>query len=107
MLSSPVEGRDCKNPGLYSWWVDDTGRARPVRWPWITDRGGPHQRGSGRVRLAPRLVVRTAVHPDPDVLGELEAAVLRVIDPPLNLRGMTDTPVRIRLAELRRACGRT
>jgi hypothetical protein len=38
------------------------------------------------------LVVRTAVHPNPDVLGELEAAVLRVIDPPLNLRGMTDTP---------------
>jgi hypothetical protein len=52
-------------------------------------------------------MVRTPVHPGPDVLGELEAAALRVIDPPLNLRGMTDTPVRIRLAELRRACGRT
>jgi hypothetical protein len=53
------------------------------------------------------LTVRTAVHPDPDVLGELEAAVLAAIDPPLNLRGMPSTPIRTRISQLRKVYGRT
>jgi hypothetical protein len=39
---------------------------------------------------------------DADDLGRLEASVLQVIDPPLNLSGMPPTPIRIRLTELRR-----
>lgn len=39
---------------------------------------------------------------DVDVLGGLEADVLRTIDPPLNLRGMKPSPARARLTELRR-----
>ncbi len=53
------------------------------------------------------LTVRTAPHDDPDALGRLETAVLRAIDPPLNLQGMPETPIRIRLRELRRRYGRT
>ncbi|MFI6753801.1 DUF6884 domain-containing protein [Rhodococcus coprophilus] len=39
---------------------------------------------------------------DPDTLGRLEDEVLAAIDPPLNLRGMALTPVRLRVKELRR-----
>ena len=39
---------------------------------------------------------------DPDTLGQLEGEVLATIDPPLNLQGMTVTPIRARLKELRR-----
>jgi hypothetical protein len=53
------------------------------------------------------LTVRTAPHDDPDALGRLESAVLRAIDPPLNLQGMPETPIRVRLRELRRRYGRT
>ena len=53
------------------------------------------------------LTVRTAPHNDPDALGRLETAVLRAIDPPLNLQGMPQTPIRARLRELRRRYGRT
>lgn len=48
------------------------------------------------------LTVRTAPYADPDVLGRRETDVLRAIDPPLNLQGMPNTPVRSRLSELRR-----
>ena len=44
--------------------------------------------------MTQHLVVRIAVWPDADTLGRLEAEVLSAIDPPLNLRGMTDTPIR-------------
>ena len=40
--------------------------------------------------------------PDPDRLAEAETAVLDLLDPPLNLRGRPPTPIRARLAELRR-----
>ncbi|QJY50705.1 hypothetical protein HOP40_17800 [Pseudonocardia broussonetiae] len=53
------------------------------------------------------LAVRVAVVPDADALGRLERDVLGVIDPPLNLKGMTGTPVRSRLTELRHIYGRT
>lgn len=36
-----------------------------------------------------------------DALGRLEKAVLAALDPPLNLQGMTATPVRRRLTQLR------
>ncbi|UTT50956.1 DUF6884 domain-containing protein [Rhodococcus gordoniae] len=39
---------------------------------------------------------------DPDTLGQLEGEVLATIDPPLNLQGMSTTPIRARLTELRR-----
>ena len=39
---------------------------------------------------------------DADTLGRLEKAALEELDPPLNLQGMTITPVRRRLKELRR-----
>jgi hypothetical protein len=39
---------------------------------------------------------------DSDPLGRLEGEVLATIDPPLNLQGMTVTPIRARLKELRR-----
>lgn len=38
---------------------------------------------------------------DPDTLGRLEDAVLKALDPPLNLQGMVRTPIRLRLTELR------
>jgi hypothetical protein len=38
---------------------------------------------------------------DADALGRLEEAVLKAIDPPLNLKGMVVTPVRSRLTQLR------
>ena len=44
-----------------------------------------------------------AVHPcaDPDPLADLERRVLAELDPPLNLEGMTPTPIRTRLSALR------
>ncbi len=39
---------------------------------------------------------------DADALGRLEELVLEEIDPPLNLKGMSRTPVRTRISELRR-----
>jgi hypothetical protein len=49
--------------------------------------------------------LEVAVHPFPDrdALKNLEASVLDVLDPPLNLEGRPPTPVRRRLAERRRA----
>ena len=52
------------------------------------------------------LRVRAAPYDDPDALGRLEAAVLRAIDPPLNLKGMPESPIRVRLQHLRREYGR-
>jgi hypothetical protein len=40
---------------------------------------------------------------DRDALGRLERDVLNELDPPLNLQGMSPTPVRRRLKQLRRA----
>lgn len=39
--------------------------------------------------------------PERGTLAALEDAVLQRLDPPLNLQGMPDTPVRLRLRELR------
>jgi hypothetical protein len=39
---------------------------------------------------------------DADTLGRLEDDVLRQLDPPLNLQGMAETPIRRRLTEIRR-----
>ncbi|MBL7621354.1 MULTISPECIES: DUF6884 domain-containing protein [unclassified Frankia] len=39
---------------------------------------------------------------DPDRLAQVEATVLDALDPPLNLRGRPQTPLRLRLEELRR-----
>jgi hypothetical protein len=43
--------------------------------------------------------------PERGTLAALEDAVLRRLDPPLNLQGMPETPVRLRLRELRRGLG--
>jgi hypothetical protein len=42
-------------------------------------------------------------HPDGDSLRDLEEKVLSILDPPLNLQGMTATDVRRRLSDLRRS----
>jgi hypothetical protein len=49
--------------------------------------------------------LEVAVHPfaERDVLGDLEGRVLGLLDPPLNLDGMPDTPGRIDLRRLRQA----
>ena len=39
---------------------------------------------------------------DADTLGHLEEDVLRRLDPPLNLRGMAESPIRSRLKDLRK-----
>lgn len=39
--------------------------------------------------------------PDRSTLGAIEEAVLRVLDPPLNLQGVEATPIRLRLRQLR------
>jgi len=38
---------------------------------------------------------------DADTLGRLEEAVLKTLDPPLNLKGMTTTPIRAQVTRLR------
>jgi hypothetical protein len=43
---------------------------------------------------------------DRDALGRFEDEVLRVLDPPLNLGGMSPTPVRAKLTALRREVSR-
>ena len=48
------------------------------------------------------LRVATVAFDDRDDLGRLEKRILAALDPPLNLQGMTSTPVRRRLRELRR-----
>jgi len=50
-----------------------------------------------------RLVI--APHPDRELLGEVEHAVLQRIDPPLNLMGMPPTFIRAALSGLRRRLG--
>jgi hypothetical protein len=52
--------------------------------------------------ISTRLGVNPVPVPDPDRLAEAETAVLDLLDPPLNLRGRPPTPIRARLAELRR-----
>jgi hypothetical protein len=44
----------------------------------------------------------TWVESDADTLGRLDQEVLRGLDPPLNLQGMPQTPIRRRVKELRR-----
>jgi hypothetical protein len=39
---------------------------------------------------------------DVDALARLEESVLQRLDPPLNLQGMTPTPLRARIKDLRR-----
>jgi hypothetical protein len=48
------------------------------------------------------LRVVTLAVPEADRLGEIESAVLDILDPPLNLRGRPATAVRTRLTRLRR-----
>lgn len=151
------KGAGLKEPGLYSWWVDDAGAADlskglelPVsagliyaglagatRWPsgkpstntlWSRiggmHLGGRHDFSTFRRTLGSvlanteddmpidegaltdwmgdHLKVLAVPYPDADTLGRLEDDVLRSIDPPLNLKGMATSPVRLRLKELRR-----
>jgi hypothetical protein len=44
----------------------------------------------------------TWVESDADTLGRLDQQVLGGLDPPLNLQGMPQTPMRRRVKELRR-----
>ncbi len=55
--------------------------------------------------ISTHLGVSAVPVPDPDRLAEAEAAVLDLLDPPLNLRGRPPTAIRARLARLRRAPG--
>lgn len=52
--------------------------------------------------MGAHLRVRVVPYSDPDTLGRVEEAVLRLLDPPLNLRGMATSPIRTRLTDLRR-----
>lgn len=152
-----AKGVGLKEPGLYSWWVDDAGAADlaegldlPItsgliyaglagatRWPsgkrstntlWSRIAGmhlaGRHEFSTFRRTLGSILANRDGretidetgltgwmtqhlrvlalPYRDADSLGRLEDAVLKAIDPPLNLQGMSSTPVRLRLRELRR-----
>jgi hypothetical protein len=47
------------------------------------------------------LQVTPVVVEDADALGRLEESVLQPLDPPLNLQGMTPTPLRARIKDLR------
>ena len=58
---------------------------------------------SGWMRAHLSLVI--APYPDRERLAEVEHAVLRLIDPPLNLMGMPPTPIRATLSSLRRRPG--
>jgi hypothetical protein len=51
------------------------------------------------------LRVVTLRMPDADRLGEIESAVLDILDPPLNLHGRPATAIRGRLTALRRGGG--
>lgn len=48
------------------------------------------------------LSIVTVSCPDRSTLAQLEDEVLAIVDPPLNLQGMSATPVRRRLRELRK-----
>jgi hypothetical protein len=52
--------------------------------------------------MSQHLAVATVPFDDRSVLIEVEEAILRRLDPPLNLMGMSPTPIRRRLRELRR-----
>jgi hypothetical protein len=52
--------------------------------------------------ISTHLGVNPVPVPDPDRLAEIETAVLDLLDPPLNLRGRPPTPIRAKLAGLRR-----
>jgi hypothetical protein len=47
------------------------------------------------------LQVAPVVVEDADALGRLEESVLQRLDPPLNVRSMTPTPLRARIKDLR------
>lgn len=47
--------------------------------------------------------VRVVSYSDRDTLGQVEEAILKTLDPPLNLKGMPRTHARTRLTQLRRA----
>jgi hypothetical protein len=49
------------------------------------------------------LRVHVVPYEDADSLGRVELAVLAELNPPLNLKDMPDSALRIRLKELRRA----
>jgi hypothetical protein len=49
------------------------------------------------------LRVITVPYDDADTLGKTEGSVLELLDPPLNLQGMSPTPVREQLRTLRSA----
>lgn len=161
----PADLLSIEQPGLYSWWVDESGasdlsagigaavrpgriyagQAGATKWPsgktgkaTLKSRiGSNHLRGTvrgstfrrtlagallvvlsldlaGASRLAPESEQRLsawmtshlslAVHPFPDrdALGHLESQVLGALDPPLNIEGRPPTPLRIRVAALRR-----
>ena len=51
--------------------------------------------------IARHLSVVVYVHDDRETLGDLEDCVLQALDPPLNLRGMTRTPVRAAVSRAR------
>lgn len=143
-------------PGLYSWWIDETGAhelsevlevpleagllyaglAGATRWPsgrrssntlWLRivtmHLGGRHEfstfrRSLGALRTAltdspvdedeltrwmhEHLRVVLVPFTDADRLGEVESQVLDGLDPPLNLKGVAATALRMRLKQLRR-----
>lgn len=55
--------------------------------------------------ISTRLRVNAVPVADPDRLADTEAAVLNLLDPPLNLRGRPPTGIRAKLAELRHGPG--
>ena len=68
-----------------------------------------HARGEGMIDEAgltawmnEHLKVIAVPFDDADTLGHLEEDVLRKLDPPLNLKGMAESPIRSRLKELRK-----
>ena len=149
-------GDTTNRPGLYSWWVDESGAATlseglgmsvgpgliyaglagATRWPsgqrsrntlWLRittmHLTGNHEfstfrrtigailaaaGGSNRINeqeltewMRAHLRVIAVPFDDRDELGLLEKRVLAALDPPLNLQGMTSTPLRRRLKYLR------
>lgn len=62
--------------------------------------------GASNERLSAWLALHMQVTPcvvdDPDRLGELEAEVLGLLDPPLNLEGRPLTAIRAKLSDMRR-----